>query len=266
MRTKMRIALSQESGRLESPTSNVPSTERSDSVPMLHAIGLRAYRRAAALSIAERGELLAGVVRPWDGTTGATIYMGGRKDTRDGRANAGSWQEFGELMRAYSCNVVPEKGDGWWITPAFSTNGRCRDQDISSIFQVSFDCDGLGDWDVVRQVLKAAGLAHIVQRSSSHRPERPKWHLHIPLFSPWTGNKKQWRRLYRHCVGWFSGAGELRSDLEARPPVYGFDPKTDRLGQPWFLPARRSEQDAAPEIVVVDGGALELDVPGSNGF
>jgi hypothetical protein len=47
--------------------------------------------------------------------------------------------------------------------------------------------------------------------------------------------------------------------------MYGFDAKTDRLGQPWFLPARRSEQDPAPETVVVDGGALELDIPGSDG-
>jgi hypothetical protein len=246
-------------------TASVPH-EPSDSVAFLHALGRLAYRSAASLSVEKRGSLLKQSVRPWDGTTAATIYTGGTKDTRDGYGAAGTWQELGEVMRIYAQKVVPKKGDGLWMTPALTVNGRCRDQDIACVSQLSFDCDGAGDWDIFRRVLDGAGLAHILQRSSSHRAEHPKWHAHIPLSAPWSGTKKEWRRIYRHAVGWFSGASELRADVDASPPMYGFDAKTDRLGQPWFLPARRSETDAAPETIVVEGGALELDVLGTDGI
>jgi hypothetical protein len=232
--------------------------EPSDSVGVLHAIGRRAYTHAAGLSRDERVNVLAQSRRDWDRTTAGTLYGGGVWHTRDGAGLAGTWQELGQMMVDYSRRVVPEKTQRAWFTPALSSNGRCRDQDMVGIEQVSFDCDGGGDWDVMRFVLENAGLAYIMQRSSSHRPEHPKWHLHIPLVTPWSGTKKEWRRIYRHCVGWFSGVAELAADLEGHPPTYGFDARTDRLGQPWFLPARRNEEDPVPETVVVDGGALEL--------
>ncbi len=238
-------------------TGMTSQAERPDSVAFLHELGSIAYRNAKSLPIELRVLALGRSRRPWDGVTVATIYKGGTKDTYDGSVVAGSWEEFSDMLCAHARCVVP-KGEGAWITPAVTINGRCRDQDIAHISQLAFDCDGAGDWHVLRQVLDGSGLAYIVQRSSSHRPEHPKWHVHIPLYRPWAGTKKEWRRIYRYCVGWFSGAADLRVDLVSRPPLFGFDAKTDRLGQPWFLSARRRDEDAVPETVIVHGGALEL--------
>ncbi len=146
-----------------------------------------------------------------------------------------------------------------WFAPATTKNGRCRDEDIEAITQLSLDADNVGDWDVMRRVLEDAGLAHIIQRSSSHTPERPKWHVHIPLFVHWSGAKREWRRLYRHCVGWFSAAAELKFDLNGAQPSFGFDKATDRLGQPWFPATRRTPESAPAETICREGLAFDLE-------
>lgn len=229
-----------------------------NSVLPLRTVAQAAHRSASALSLEERIAVLSSCLRPWDRVTAATFYLGGTYDTRDGGTSIGTWSEFGELLVGWSELVIPEKGSGPWFTPALSVNGRCRDEDIDCISMLSFDCDGAGDWDVLRGLLEAAGAAFILQRSSSHQPHLPKWHVHMPLATPWSGTKPQWRRIYRHAVGWFAGAAELVVGLDADPPSYGFDVKTDRLGQPWYPAARRAPEAPVPETIVMEGDALEL--------
>jgi hypothetical protein len=144
-----------------------------------------------------------------------------------------------------------------WFTPAITTTGGCKDVDISSITQLSFDADGSGDWVQLIATLDSAGLAHIAQRSSRHSIEVPKWHIHFPLWEPWSGTKLEWRLVYRHLVAWFSVAAGLDSSPSAKPPRYGFDHATDRLGQPWFVAARSTEEQAPPETRCRAGLALD---------
>jgi P4 family phage/plasmid primase-like protien len=224
---------------------------------MLPIIGRKAHGHAAGLSRVEQALILKQCAKQWDGITDATLWGGGKFETTDGDAAWGTWQNFAGMMSDNAERVV-DKGDGLWFTPALSSNGGCCDADIKAITQLAHDCDGAGDWLVLREVLDSAGLAYIVQRSSSHKPDLPKWHTHIPLAEQWQGTKAEWRAIYRHCVGWFSAAGELTHDLQAHPIRYGFDHATDRLGQPWFPAARRTETDPPPETICVSGEALDL--------
>lgn len=224
---------------------------------LLDSIGADAHAQAAVLSADGAVSLLRECAGEWPETTATTWYTGGKQDTRWGVEKILAWQDFAELLADCGYDVGP-KGTGWWFTPAISTNGRCRDQDIAAITQLALDADGAGDWETILERLDAAGIAWVAQRSSSHTIERPKWHLHLPLLTPWTGSKTEWRMVYRHFVAWFSGVANLDFDLAASAPRYGFDAATDRLGQPWFPSARRTESADVPETVWRRGTALNL--------
>jgi hypothetical protein len=226
-------------------------------VELLRDIGLRAHASALTLSVTERVDVLASVSKEWDGRTCVTWWLNGKKDTFNGEVREFQWVELGEYLQDYAHQVVA-KGTGRWFSAGVSTNGRCRDEDIAEVTQLALDADDVGDWHETRQLLDQAGVAYIVQRSSSHSPGKPKWHVHIPLSLVFCGNKPMWRRIYRHCVGWFSAAGGLVHDLSAKSPVLGFDKSTDRLGQPMFPAARRTEDAAVPETVCRTGRALDL--------
>jgi hypothetical protein len=225
---------------------------------VLNVIGTAAHAAATALSELEVTELLTAASSPWSGVTTVTAYKDGKRDTRDGQRYEVAWSEFGSVLADYAAQVVP-KGEGLWFTPGLSATGGCCDRDIDGITQVGLDADGTGEWDTIRRVLDAAGIAHIVQRSSSHTPVLPKWHAHVPLVRPVAYDKPTWRRVYRHIVGWWSAAAGLAHSLTSDPPLYGFDRATDRLGQPWFPAARRGEDVPVPETVGRDGSALDLD-------
>jgi hypothetical protein len=90
----------------------------------------------------------------------------------------------------------------------------------------------------------------------SHTPTRPKWHVQLPFATHWSGPKIEWRYSYRHAVGWFSAAAGLAVN-PSKPSDLGFDIAPDRLGQPWFLTARRNAEQAAPELICRDGLALD---------
>ena len=224
----------------------------------LVAMGAKAHAAASALTLFDRAALLESASAAWDHTTVVTLYYGGKKETRDGETVRFGWAEFGAALAEYSTGVFA-KGEGAWFTPAVSTNGRCRDVDIDCVTQLALDADGVGDWYVLRDVLNGAALAHLVQRSSSDLPFRRKWHLHVPLARPFVVTKREWRAIYRHSVGWFSAAANLQHNLHKKPPLYGFDLATDRLGQPWFPSARRTIDGRVPESICVDGNALDLD-------
>lgn len=238
------------------------STQASARTPVAHAevlkiVGRKAHQHAARLTRGERAQILRQCATPWSGQIGGTLWFGGKFDTTGGTRCVDTWDDFGGMLTDYAQEVV-DKGKGLWFTPALSSNGGCRDADAEAITQLTHDCDGAGDWIVLRDILDAASLAYIVQRSSSHKPELPKWHLHVPLTEPWKGTKSEWRAIYRHCVAWFSASAELPHDLYTHPATYGFDPSTDRMAQPWFPAARRSEADAPPETVCISGEALDL--------
>lgn len=225
---------------------------------ILKAIGRKAHEGASALDAKGRGLLLFECAAPQRPVVGWTEYRGGVLDTRDGARRDAPWSALGGELAAYAKRVV-KKGSGWWLMGALSTNGRCRDADIEGVTMLILDCDGGGDWDAVREMLVESRMAHIVQRSSSHTTERPKWHLLVPLAHTWTGTKIEWRCVWRFLVGWFSAAAELPCRLEEDPPTYGFDPKTDRLGQPSFPAAKRDSAQPPPETICVEGNALDLE-------
>jgi hypothetical protein len=225
-------------------------------VTVLHEIALKAHAAVAAMSVSQQVGLLSRLSMPWDGRTSGTVWTGGVRDTFDGAPFSDSWWGLGQEMRSYSHNVCG-KGEGAWFTPALSINGRCRDADICAITQLALDADAVGDWHSVRAVFTSAKLAFILQRSSSHRPDIPKWHLHVPLARWWSGEKAEWRQVYRHLVGAFSAVAQLNVTSGERPS-YGFDSATDRKGQPWFFSTRRTVEDQIPETIVRLGGALDL--------
>jgi hypothetical protein len=225
---------------------------------LLREIGGRAFAAGNVLSEKQRALALFEAATPFDGAVRWTEYRRGVFQTKDGAVREAPWPQLGDEMRAYARRVVP-KGGGWWFTGAVSTNGGCRDSDIESVTMLILDADDAGEWDMLRGVLEEARLAHIAQRSSSHTPEAPKWHLLVPLARPWTGKKHEWRCIWRFLVGWFSAAGGLRCNVDGDPPAYGFDPKTDRLGQPSFPAAKRAAGQPPPETITTTGHALDLD-------
>lgn len=222
----------------------------------LPGLGAQAHAHSTGLSLRERADLLRRAAGAGDGLAVGTIWMHGKRDTYDGTRFTESWVSFANVLTEYADQVVA-KGEGAWFTPAVSANGRCRDIDVEWITFLGLDADGVGDWDDLRDLLRTAGIAALFQCSSSHRKEQPKFHVYLPTTEWWRGDKSEWRRIYRHCVGWFSGAAQLRFDLSV--PLYGFDHATDRLGQPWFFSARRSADQEAPHVLYQDGLALDLE-------
>lgn len=220
-------------------------------------IGRRASAHARALTRLERFRLLGRTAAGWDGKIVGTIWNGGKYDTTDGAPFIDTVPSFATALREYGGNVVA-KGAGSWFSPVLTRNGRCRDEDIEAITLLSFDADNVGDWHLLLDQLEHSGLSYIAQRSSSHEPNRPKFHVHLPIKAWWNGSKPEWRPMYRHCVGWFSVAAELDSDLDV--PIYGFDLSTDRLGQPWFFPAKRVPWQTAPETRYALGNAIDLEL------
>lgn len=216
----------------------------------LDEVGDGARMHAMSLNGGSRAMLLSESARDWDELTYLTLFYGGVYDTTAGATVRIHWEEFSSFLIRYSAEIFA-KGTGLWFTPALSVNGRCRDCDIIAITQVSFDADGCGDWSGMRGLLERADIAHVIQASASHTPAVPKWHVHVPLALHWSGVKAEWRAIYRHARNWFSAAVFLEGSA-------GFDPATDRLGQPWFPAARRHAGDDVPETVVGVGRALDL--------
>ncbi len=223
---------------------------------LLDAVSRSARQHALALTLENAAAILADSSREFDVTVW-TVFTGGKKSTRSGEEKVAPWREFGEWLADYA-KLVVEKGCGAWYMGARSENGRCRDQDIDAVTQLTFDTEHTGDWVRVRHVLEAAGLGHVVQRSSSHTPDDPRWHLSLPMTDALACRKWWWRLAYRHLIVWFATVGGLAFDLASDPPVYGFDPAIDRLGQPVFPAARRTQDQLPPETACSEGRALNL--------
>ena len=234
-----------------------PSAVASPLKDLLNQIGLTAHHLAARASVSEQVQLLSACARDWEGMAVGTFWEHGVYDTTNGVPFRIPWQELGQNMAQYAHHVVPKK-EGLWYSPVISRNGGCCDADVEWITQLSLDADGVGEWHRLRHLLDASGLAYIAARSSRHSPARAKWHLHVPLAFPWSGTKLEWRIMYRYCVGLWSALAGLECDLSGKPPVFGFDRATDRLGQPWFFSARQSSASCPQPVVTRMGWALDL--------
>jgi putative DNA primase/helicase len=241
-----------------SNTDPKPAVAKPSDDLILDAVGRAAVEKCKVLGEDSRSHILHTSAQPWDGSTSWTRWLGGKYDTKNGLEVTAPWGDFVATLKNHALGIVG-KGEGLWFSPALTKNGGCRDQDMLAITQLSFDCDGVGEWNALRAALESAGITYAIQRSSSHRPEVPKWHIHIPLAERWSGSKREWRFIMRHTLAWFSVLAELECKLDASPPAYGFDTKTDRLVQPWFPSARRTSEQEAPETVGFDGEkALDL--------
>lgn len=223
---------------------------------LLDTIARTAFARTSALTERDAAVVLADCSDAMPDSVRWTQYENGKRDTRDGAAKSEPFTGFGAMLTEYASCVV-SKGAGRSFIGAVSTNGRCRDADIKEITIITLDCDGHGEWDRIRHVLEEARLGYVAQRSSSHTPQIPKWHLSLALARGWAGSKHAWRAIWRFVVGAFAGVAGLVFEPASR--LFGFDHSTDRLGQPIFPAAKRAKDQAAPETVVVAGRALDLD-------
>jgi hypothetical protein len=235
---------------------------------VLDHVGARARADALARTQEQRVAILARCARHWDEEVVFTGWLGGKFNTTGGERLTFPWAEFCALLIGNAELVVP-KGDGFWFSPATSTNGGCCDEDGESLTQLALDSDMAGEWFTYRAAIQQTGLAHVVQRSSSHTGQAPKWHSYVPLVTPIPRlstvpdlAKSYWRMIYRHCVAWCSVLADLECDPQSRFPKfrYGFDPSPDRLVQPWFPGTRPTEESTAPETIGVEGLALDLSV------
>jgi hypothetical protein len=241
-----------------------PVLRNADENPHLAAalliVGERARVDALARTPAQCVSVLAQCARPWDRETTITVWSGGTYDTDNGQRHTMAVADLATYLGEYAAEAC-EKGAGTWFSPALSLNGGCRDADAEAITQLILDCDLAGDWNEVRAALDASGLAYVLQRSSSHTARTPRWHVHVFLAQHVRGlTKAQWRAIYRHAVAWFSVVAGLQSDPRSRHLKfrYGFDAKPDRMVQPWFAPARRTDDQSAPELIFHDGAALDI--------
>jgi P4 family phage/plasmid primase-like protien len=239
------------------PAASTGKASKPPTLGLLDRVGREGH--AKALALGEKASVLLGeCAAPMPAEIRWTRFEGGKKCTRGGEPCSGPWQSLGDELVSYSRRTVA-KGTGRWFMGATTGNGRCRDQDIKAVHVITLDCDGTGDWHRFRGVLDEARLGSIAQRSSNDTPEIPKWHASLAVAIPWAGGKPHWRLVWRWLVGFFAAVAGLKVDFDGKPPSYGFDHTTDRLGQPIFPAAKRFTSAEPPETVVVDGLALDIE-------
>ena len=244
------------------PTPGAKKLAADDDAPrakaddLLRQIARDSYERGVALCERDAAMLLADCSGDMPDRVRWTQYEGGKFDTLNGAARSEPFAMFASELQAYS-QTVAKKGAGRVFIGAVCRNGRCRDADVEAVTLLTLDCDGAGEWTRLRGVLDEARLAYIAQRSSSHTPEQPRWHVTIPLARPHSSEKPAWRAIWRFNVGFFAGVAGLHVDMAGGS--FGFDHTTDRLGQPIFPAAKCSKEQNVPETIYVTGRALDLD-------
>lgn len=215
---------------------------------VLSELATRAFEVAQSAKPDGQVELLSRAVSSGPRPFVFTMWPNGVFNTLGGIPMQMSTEQLAcELLR-YGKQVV-KKGEGAWIAGA-RTNGGARDRDVVTIEMLSLDSDKAGDWDGGLRKLKEAGVGFVAQRSSSHRPWRPKFHLHVSFLYGWSGSKAEWRQVFRWFLGWFNGFFGFEFPAT-------FDVATDRLAQPFFLSTRREPADPVPEVQWYPGGALD---------
>jgi len=224
-----------------------------------------AHARAADLG------LPAACVRPGPPRLRLTLYTGGgvQQANRSERWEGGL-RDLASRLRAHAARVVP-KGQGDYYLDGLSRTAFRRDEDMVAWTAESLDCDGVpgGDWTALARALEEAGLGALLMRSSSHTPDSPHWKAVLPFAEPQqfdAADKAEWTARRAWIVGCFSaladlsGAGKDYGPAGAAGPACGLDLRGKAgPGQPVYMPARRAEDQAAPEVRVIPGGALDVE-------
>lgn len=262
---------------LEGPTSSLPRTCPACGTPhkgdnRLAPLAWEAHRRARELGGLPAGSVVAAA--PFN----LTRYTDGKRNATSGRLWLGSLQDLERELVAYSQRVVA-KGAGDFFVEANlkgATAGKARRRDNAKLSDVlewtarTLDSDGVpdGDWHVLVEAVRRAGLGVLFQRSSSHAPATPKWHATIPfargVAEP---DVDEWRRQDAWLCGWFSamagqrGTGKDYGSAGKETPACGLDlrSKSGNRGTPVFPAARRSDAAMAPETFATPGGSLDLE-------
>ena len=143
--------------------------------------------------------------------------------------------------------------------------GKRSDGTTEGIYWLFFDADNVGDWGMMLDGLRAAGLAHIAARSCSHgtpvidkatgaatAERNVKWHLFLPLAERLavpaevaTWKDGTYRPQYAHICRALQVVGELSA----------YDPSVDDLANNAFIGMRTTREADAREVLV-SGGAL----------
>jgi len=206
-----------------------------------------------------------------------TEYHGGMGSTRNGTSWSQPLDVFHSRMVEYAERVV-SKGKDRWFMGAITKNGRCRDLDIEAVTIITLDKDADEDpddplrkidWTTFREILEESGIANIAQRSTNNTPDRLKWHISIPLARPWVGEKPLWRAVSRFLIGFMACIAGLPVEPDRTlvgkdgktfvSPRFGFDHKTDRLGQPIFPAAKKYRDQPTIETILTPGKGLDLE-------
>jgi hypothetical protein len=205
------------------------------------------------------GAIPAEAVKPWDGQLAFSLWQGRRAKRATKAREQESFAGLVARLGRYSSQVIP-KAQGYSIA-AVSKDGRRLDASFAETWLLALDCDGAGDWHAIRDVLVASGVSFILQRSTSHTPEKPKWHLLLPLVAPARpATKEAWYAQYGHAIGVLESLAGLPGPGVGGPSGTGFDPAIELRMALSFVPTRRDAATPAPEIVAADTGrALDLD-------
>lgn len=223
------------------------------------------HGRAVAL-----GELPHDCVSPASAVVRLTVYRGGVRQARTSAPWAGGLEAFAAEVARHAERVLPDKSRAAYYLDARTRAHRRRDTDVTHVTGETLDCDGApgGDWGRLAGALEQVSLGAVLSRSSSHTPERPRWHALIPyaVDQPFdVAAKDEWTRRRAWLLGYLSalaGLPGVGKDYSAGPnsPACGLDLRAKSgPGTPVYLPARRTADQLAPEALVVPGGALGLE-------
>lgn len=189
----------------------------------------------------------------WYGGVTNTGYAGDPKGT--GKRIKGTVRQFVDLVLLTRAQVVAPKKEGWVVTPTTNIDGWRGNASTTAMHALNLDCDGSGKWDTLVAELDALGLAYIVYQSGGWKPDKPKWHLLVPLARPFDvsdeNKRAAWKAVYHAARVLFGALGKLSGD--------GFDPSTDAPFAPIFVTEKRVPSDPPREVLWHPGHAFDIE-------
>ena len=217
------------------------------------------YHEEARARLAGMAELPNDLVGPSPDRFEWSVYKS--KESSRCLRQGGSLKDLAASIERISSYVLPggDKRDAPFLSSTAYKNGRSTDENCEAIHVLWFDSDGGGDWEVLMGALKRSGLGAIFQQSTSRKAGH--WHVGIPLTKPIVFQRGEWtararyKLAYRHLVAVFSAL----AGFEGVGGHCGLDLCTDRLVQPMFPALKRGDDDDAPGLVYVEGGALDFE-------
>jgi hypothetical protein len=184
----------------------------------------------------------------------ASLWLGGARDTDDGRDFLGTAGDFVKLLH-HRATVIAPKGKGWVIEPTTNPSGRRTNDATVAMHALFLDCDGTGEWIKLLTALDGYGFVYVAYQSGGWSSSVPKWRVVLPLHAPFSTTTdvgiRQWKGIYNHARIVFGAVGDLLS--------VGFDPATETPCCPWFLTEKRAPDDSERQIIArLEGYTLDL--------